>query len=542
MTWLFIKLYIPCYCIDLNHRNDLFFAEPPPIFRKVFLASLLVVFTSISYLFCQPDFIHYVQSKYIFLNSEDDKNIETIVGSTRTQESYLVQINSLKGKQLVYKLSLPGQKKPSILRSSDFRVVESSMGSNQRLNYWIGEINHAGDNGEFILVSDESGSRFGGHFQLNGKSFDLIPIRENISILREVNMDGVQRGVCGLKEKDDEGAQSKRRFGRSIGTCSSPSAKIVFLLPPDYYSWMDSEFGTNYWAKIIFHGLVRYSFRNALQFSGHPNAATTIVDVVNYPFNYSSSLDIDDQLDILTSPTVGPKQVSINNADCAVLITSNQYYETASGQGLVTGSVPCIGSSSPSSSCRYAIVTVDYAIGPQWTVAHEIGHIFGGRHQRGIGGDNNPDFGHAYQFGSERTILYTGLASKDFRFSNPSIFVNGVATGTSTSNNADRIVQAMCGMGDFGQIGDLHQAFFKQKINLGIRPNPVFDEVTIEVGTTLKNGDLIQIFNLEGKKVIELTYYGDNHWQTISVNELKPGTYFIKSNRITDPVRKFIKQ
>ena len=123
-------------------------------------------------------------------------------------------------------------------------------------------------------------------------------------------------------------------------------------------------------------------------------------------------------------------------ADLVVLLTNGNY---AGFRGIVAA----IG---PNSDLAYAIVQINDATNSK-SFAHEIGHLYGGRHQ-----DDNATPGPQYAKGYliknwlgtvvDCTIMATASngGSRLLNFSNPSVSVSGRATGTTGDNNNARRV------------------------------------------------------------------------------------------------------
>ncbi|MFN3316664.1 MAG: T9SS type A sorting domain-containing protein, partial [Raineya sp.] len=131
-------------------------------------------------------------------------------------------------------------------------------------------------------------------------------------------------------------------------------------------------------------------------------------------------------------------------SDIVVLFTAGNY-------GGVFGRVRNIG---PIFQDAYAIVQARFAIGRLRVFAHEVGHLFGARHQRPY--DTEGPYQHGYTLGTgflnarrHRTILCTGVNNHIEHYSNPNISYRGKPTGNNRANNARWINERGCVVANF---------------------------------------------------------------------------------------------
>jgi len=125
-------------------------------------------------------------------------------------------------------------------------------------------------------------------------------------------------------------------------------------------------------------------------------------------------------------------------ADVAILIVDNREY---CGLAYLM----------PDDALAYGVVYYNCITGGNYTFAHEVGHIQGARHDERTDPSNSPyAYGHGYIHPSTtasqnfRTVMAydcTGRSCPEIQYwSNPDITYNGIATGTTQTNNNARLL------------------------------------------------------------------------------------------------------
>lgn len=146
----------------------------------------------------------------------------------------------------------------------------------------------------------------------------------------------------------------------------------------------------------------------------------------------------------LGSLIINPTAQNLRNqyqADVVVLLTDGGY----SG-GDVRGAS---GTVTLETDKSYSVVELWHATARK-TFAHEVGHLYGCRHDNTPG---SPSYAQGYNiktlgFTSDRTIMVgksineNQAANRLLHFSNPNIQVGGKATGTNDENNAQRVIES----------------------------------------------------------------------------------------------------
>jgi hypothetical protein len=127
------------------------------------------------------------------------------------------------------------------------------------------------------------------------------------------------------------------------------------------------------------------------------------------------------------------------DADLVVLLTPGILHTSAIGYANEVPATTFEGGS--------AVVNINYAVTGAYVYTHEVGHLFGGRHQDDPG--NIPARAHEFDatFGSTLyhylTIMHTGV-DQILNFSNPDVNYLSVPTGTADRFNACKIQEYGC--------------------------------------------------------------------------------------------------
>jgi Secretion system C-terminal sorting domain len=209
-------------------------------------------------------------------------------------------------------------------------------------------------------------------------------------------------------------------------------------------------------------------------------------------YRFSIDLDLaqdldgfDPEADVLALPNDFDLQQlrTAFRADVVVVLSDEAGYGTIAGIAIV----------GPSEPNAYAIADFDETFGPRWTLAHEIMHMFGARHNSELNGGNNTlqTCPRAWRFfddlGQEqRTMLAflpaegVGILPRILNFSNPDVEFNGVATGTGNDDNARAISNTACEVADF-EDSPIWQVSAYVPNNICVETNPSFIVSTINV-------------------------------------------------------------
>lgn len=316
------------------------------------------------------------------------------------------------------------------------------------------------DRGEGYAGLIQMQGRLTGFVQSNEGFWEIVPIDDEVSILRELNIAKFQKEICGIDHILNE--YTLGEVQKMVDLCDEEGGcggiiDVLILVPPDVQQWYGTQFG-NIW-EAVFHTIGSlFSFQLALINSGVEDIALRFRTA---PFNFMYSAPLDIETDIFTTlPTSAANIRDEFRADLVVLLTSMDYPGVRGAAragniegGTFTWEAPCV-------DCAFVISEVQNNVNPTWTLAHEIAHLFGARHNRsnnvpcGTCGDDENICTHGWRFdngGQDRTIMsilfddMIGAGSqRALHYSNPDIQFNGFDTGTEDNNNTLGISNATC--------------------------------------------------------------------------------------------------
>ena len=164
-------------------------------------------------------------------------------------------------------------------------------------------------------------------------------------------------------------------------------------------------------------------------------------------FNYSQGGNIFADMSSFEIDQNAWNRLSANQADVMILLTDDRYGDY-------------LGIESVQPNVSAAIVSAKHLFGPDWTFAHEIGHMLDARHSRESQGGNIPDNSPGCNTGYRAELpggdyKFTVMAVIDAGeeriayFSNPNINYLGVPIGNSKSNNAAYVTGTICSVADY---------------------------------------------------------------------------------------------
>lgn len=359
------------------------------------------------------------------------QKLDRLENNTSVTQVTLVTIGDLKDYQQQgdFDFKLPGESQVIAARAS--KVETNSQGDFT----WDGTVSEG--QGSIILMS-KGGAMFG-HFAIDDRKLELWPLGDGLYALCELDFSKSVGVECATNdvpetqaiEKDNSSENDNARFLN----CSQHVRILVLFTPAAANEVADinltatlavQQINTAFLnSGVLGDGFVRVGMAGPIEldFTETSNITTDVATLVGHQ-------DV-------------PALKAANGADLIVLLTSTNY-------GPTLGVAADYG---PNESTAYAIVTASAATG-NYTLAHEVGHLFGGRHQQcsvwnNLGCDDTAGAAHGFGFNygflglTKRSTVMHQLRTNYTRilnYSNPSISYDGQSTGTSNNNIASHML------------------------------------------------------------------------------------------------------
>jgi hypothetical protein len=368
-------------------------------------------------------------------------------------------------------------------------------------------------------LSDDEASRFillkyrhfpwMGEFLKNDRLFQVMPLNESLSVIMEIDQTSFSQKFCGvnseaqdiLEEEPTFGANmSKRSTNPCTAACSGGSKTILDVVDLDLFNMLYPQVPSGVYNGYLYMQKVYQSA--AFSVSGINNTVnhgSTVYDFTNTPGGELSAMaDLASLNSIFTN-------VPGSQADKGSLFTVHDYNFI---RGIADG-VPG----------EWAIVEVSAVSN---VYAHEVGHLFGGHHENNT---FSPGCNRAHIFSGNKTVMHSNSVTTSWQFSSPTIFVNGVATGTIERNNAGRIQNHFCPSPSSLQNPVSGNLTLQQTTKVLAYPDPVKYVLTIEMSgfDRFDESIVLKIRDINGQLILSQTLVDQS--ATVDVSELYAGIY-----------------
>ena len=340
----------------------------------------------------------------------------------------------------------------------------------------------------YFSLTRRSGDHYVGFFQVDQNFYELVPAKNDWQYLLKRSLASKLAASCGMPEVESTSPIEPEDCTISpemslYNTC--PAVITVLLaITPEAKDWIE----TNYADVDAFVATGQSIMNLAFVNSDIPNKEVRMKWVEFTP-NPASDPGVNADDDRLNLPLWLSGQRNIHKADLAVLVTNYGYQNPT-----VSGGVRAIG---PIDTFAYAFVEAPY-FNSDYIIAHEIGHLLGGRHNWtwNYGNDDTTLCSHAYRvFQVPPPIIYHpdyinpantwhSLVSiripigtdifyivsdtvgeyfiqilnndpKILHYSNPDVYYLGRPTGLQHANNALLLRNTACTVADFFPTQDL---------------------------------------------------------------------------------------
>ncbi len=376
------------------------------------------------------------------LTTSEKQKVTKKANDKLTKSIKLVKIKKLKDLPNGDLLSLPisGENEPLMAESLKYQYYGDEDFT------WIGKLKNK--TGYFAFISKPEGGKMG-FMQFDNRFFLFQPLNKNICLLIEHDVPKYEKVSCG-HDHDAPRTNNNAALETITDPCALPDGTdcpatidILVLATPQAQQWATANLG--FWEQVFYPFFLQLSMELAFINSGIPNKHVRIKMAA---FNFTPTANINNDVNNLAIQSQSLRDQY--GADMVVMLTNQTYFTPDFRQ--IFGSVrsPQI---NVDVSDAFAIVEIPFAFGGRWTFPHEVGHLFGARHNRTSngGGDDTDVCSHALRFtdgiGIVRRTILAGLDNPQIRelnYSNPDIQINGVATGTADNNNARAIRNTGC--------------------------------------------------------------------------------------------------
>lgn len=467
-------------------------------------------------------------------------------------EGWAINFNDFKTTtQIEFQFDLPDVSSTLKLKSEHITEIKGTLFGEVNYTLWGGTIYGPRKEGNFFLLKDEDGA-IGGFFQFNGQGYDILPVNKEYGVLRKSNFDYFSETSCAAVSESNQEGETNSDFNNfsSTGICDAPPTscsntwKIINAYPQADVDMILALNNGNILASSFFVAIVRATFINTLQNSGIGAPNLTIVDenIGNYtPTSSNIGVAVDDFNDYAKA------NLARRGYDKIVLCT---YFSFGAANGTVDD-IPYNTNNGLISEGNTAIVNLAAIWLPRLVYAHEVGHLFGARHERP--GDNEPLCGHGKQFtlgGEDRTIMATMIpsnsnstSSRILRFSEFLATYSGFSIGGPNDNNKRLVQNFICE--NYTLFNELPSTTFRSdfsKINgkIGLYPNPVTTNINLlSPSQQIQKVELLRIDGYSfGVKEMSVNRNGT----TIDVTKLNAGVYYLKVTTLNKiETLKFIK-
>lgn len=282
--------------------------------------------------------------------------------------------------------------------------------------------------GTITLISQD-GELFG-HIAVDDRKFELYPLGNELYALAEIDPGFLAGDECVSPPPVEKSDDSSSGYESSRFVDCSKHARVLVLYSANAENSVPNIINT---AWLALHQ-TNDAFRNSGIFG---DAYVQAGMAGPFSINFSETGDIWEDVQSLANMSNVQTLRTNHGADLVILLTGDNY-----------GPYGVVRDIGPNDATSYAIVRATAATGA-YTFAHELGHLFGGRHQQcsmwnNGGCDDSTAYAHGYGFKygflglTKRSTIMHQLRDSHPRilyFSNPNITYDGQPTGKVNKNH-----------------------------------------------------------------------------------------------------------
>lgn len=329
---------------------------------------------------------------------------------------------------------------------------------------WSGDLYAVGNYSGDIVLSVSPEGEISGTIDLEGVFWQIHPLDQHVQMLAKINEDTLaQRYRERRNQHPDHGSASLSSPSPIQGIdagllntrCTPEIIRLLVLYTPA------AAQGRNI-SSIV--NLAVQETNEAYSNSQISNRRVAVSHIQQLNFNEGDDLEVD--VNKLIANQTAQNLRNQHDADIVILLTDGNQGDYLYFGGIVEDIYP-------GNNNAYAIVQADYATGPSYTFAHEIGHIQGAQHHPDDPVKPNPPFVNAYghRFSYKPSIFLqrryrSTIMAYDCRpfdqdpscerpytavkhFSNPNVSYRGTATGTTSQNNVSALLSTFADIADY---------------------------------------------------------------------------------------------
>jgi len=414
-----------------------------PTLLNSYILFFLLLFGS--NLFSQELLIYSDSKNYSSLTVEEKRQYAVYENSQFYENLTIAKWEKIDSKQEngIIKINLPDDDCEDLY----FKVTEVEYKDDGNYS-WTGDLEprHGNEDcycryGTITLVSSPHGKI--AHLQIDNKVFEILELSPETHIIAKLNEAKFTDEECAATSTSNSSSikTEQNTTPRNIGNCD---VRCLVLFTPNAIAFEGSLAAVNNRVNLA----IRQTNR-ALRKSAVSSCELNIELAGVLPINLTETTAIIDHTSMNTNNQIAAMRDDAE-ADIVVLLTDGDY-----------GSIYGVANIGPSEEIPYALVQAGAATTGRFTFAHEVGHLFGARHEESNNSEGTIEHGHSFNTGSflpclfghnHRTILHT-LGAKGVRiqhYSNPNVYFDNEKTGKNNiRENANQLRNTACTVATF---------------------------------------------------------------------------------------------